>query len=257
MRHILILNEGKEAGAPIWRFAGSRGEALYVYARWNPVGAEDKALIELLRRGQSIDLAAFHRACASGMSALSPPSDVWSRTIWKPWAFIDFRGYIQDAYGVYLPCLANDFTAICRSYGGLLKLVTPCELSREHASTFSLIESKTRPLRFLQKTDLCSELRVPWAYLLSLYHDSSLSLFVATSDSMVAAVAEFTSGVEQCNVLSPKDVAAWEKYDWLRYGQVEEKPQIAVQEREAMREAMETIREWVERHNERVDQCQH
>jgi hypothetical protein len=32
MPHLLILNEGQEAGLPVWRFAAAREEAVYVHA---------------------------------------------------------------------------------------------------------------------------------------------------------------------------------------------------------------------------------
>lgn len=235
MPHILILNEGQQAGMPVWRFAWSRGEAVFLHAPWRPRDDGQKTLVNRLRHG-TLDQDAFNRAVRDNLAC--DPDDVLMRTICKPWAAVDLGWHEDEAYAVYLPCSEKDFARLCNGEAYGFEAVAPCELSKEARRTFSTIHSKIRPLRYLREADLCAELRVPWVYLLGLYYESSLALFIAESEGIIAAVEELSKGVKECWVISPKDVAAREKHDWLFYG-AEERLRITEEQKKNAREAIE------------------
>ena len=219
MAHLLILNEGEEAGLPVWRFAASRDEATYVYAE---------------RLQDDWD---------AGLSPKERQECVWARAFWKHWAAVDLGYYEDQRYSLYLPCSQQDFVLLCcgsGTYGNGFEVITPSELRDAHAETFSRIWLKTRPLSYLRQADLCQELEVPWVYLLGLYYESSISLFSAESDEVVAIVRNFSHGIRECSEVSYRDVLELEKYQWrTMYQQREEKLAVTAEQKEKHREWLE------------------
>lgn len=220
MTHVLILNEGEESGQPVWRFANSREEATYVHAQ---------------RLQDDWD---------AGLSPNERLECVWARAFWKTWAAVDLGYYDDQQYALYLPCSQRDFVLVCSgsgTYGNGFEVITPAELREEHAKTFSRIWRQTRPLRYLRQSGICRELAVPWAYLLGLYYESSISLFISESEAVVETVRELSQGVHECSEVSYREMLWLEKWQWRNLYQQREEKLAVTEEQKAQH------REWLER----------
>ncbi|HUY89343.1 MAG TPA: hypothetical protein VMV10_11460 [Pirellulales bacterium] len=212
----LLLQEGRQFGVPVWRFAVSRGEAVYVHAPRN--------------LGDRPDQPALTHAEATAAE----------RTFWKPWGTVELRTFDEE-YALYLPCSQSDFRQLCiltDNWGGCIEVIAPCELRLEDADAWTRIWSTSRPLRYLRQTDLCRELETPWAYVLGIYnYDPCLSVFVAESQGMVDELAERCRGVQDCYIVSPQEASASEEINWRKiYRQFEEQPPLTLVEQQEMKE---------------------
>lgn len=191
MSYFLVLYEGREAGAPVWRFASSRAETCYICAdRMEDDSSLGEPWLSEWRKG------------------------VRFRTFWKPWATIGNGNWRDGAYSLYLPCSEKDFVSLCveRDDRGGMEVIAPSELGDEHAATIGIVWAQLRPLRYLRKNDLCLALGVPWVYLLGLYYETTYGLFVAETQEMVDAVRELSHGVQGCREIAIQDLAELEKY---------------------------------------------
>ena len=152
-------------------------------------------------------------------------------------------GYGDGEYAIYTPWSQNDFVAHCRHsgrWGVCFQVITSLELREAHAATVSRIWRQTRPLRHLRQTELCRELGVPWVYLLDVYYESSLSLFVADSHELVQAVRNLSHGIRECSEVSYRDILELEKYQWrMMFQQRDEKQAITAEQKERHREWLE------------------
>ncbi len=230
MSHLLLMQEYHDFGLPVWRFAVSRRESPCIYAprKLGETETDERSWIgdrEMLR--------------------------AWIRTLAKSWCTVDLGRWDQDEYALYAPRSEQDFHWLCMAtatHGGCIEIISPSELTEEHAKAITPIWSTARSLHYLCQTDLCRALDIPWVYLLAIYNYAPcLSVFVSESQRMVEVVVELTEGLEDCEVIPLEQALDTEQKNWEDiYQQFEEKVPLTPEQTKS-KEEFRKFREEVER----------
>jgi hypothetical protein len=195
---ILTMQENLHFGAPVWRFASNRKEAICVYA---PCKLGEKKYDE-----------------GSFLPKDREKCQAWARTYSKPWTtFIPGRWSPQD-YALYRPLTEEDFQWLCMATvtrGGCIEIICSKELSKQPASLLTPIWATARPLHYLCLTNLCRELDVSWAYLLAIYNYAPcFSVFLTESPAMVDELLQQAKDIQDCIVVPTEQALATEQKNW-------------------------------------------
>ena len=221
MSHMVVMNEWKAFGAAVWRLARGRGEGINVHAprKLGGDGNED-------RPGLREEMAT---AAARSFKA------VWGRADLGKWG--------EEEYALYLPGSEEDFCWLCQATDWpmqAIEIVAPIQMSLHQGRALTAVWSAARPLQFLSETDLRDALRVPWLYLLGIYHFApSISVVIGESEALVGAVVGCVRPDDGCDVVPLDAALSQERADWERKREAFEEGTGSPSEREGIQRDME------------------
>ncbi len=175
MADILLIQEGSKGtiGSCLWKFAGERNEAVYLYAR------------RILGDSEHRDPRGSTR-----------PNGC-TRSYYKPFGQVRLGRFSHEEYSLYLPTSDKDLNEMLSYtfyYRGEIEVATPAELDPNKWEHLASLWDTFRPLRYLSTIDLCESLGVPWVYILSIYnYDPSLAVACLGTSEAAADLASIAN----------------------------------------------------------------